>query len=345
MTDALYTSDFDFDLPEELIAQSPAKRRDESRLFALDRSTGETRHQHFHDIKGYLKSGDCLVLNDTRVIPARLSARRQDTGAAVEVVLLNDRGGGVWECLTRPGKKSPPGARLVFGDGSLNGEVVEISEGGCRLIRFQHEGVFLETLEKFGTMPLPPYIREKLSDPERYQTVYAKVLGSAAAPTAGLHFTDRLLAEIEDMGVHVACLTLHVGLGTFRPVKVKDIRQHKMHAEFFSLDAAAADCINDTKRRGGRVFAVGTTVCRTLEALADAQGHVAPKSGHTDIFIYPGYTFKIVDALITNFHLPQSTLIMLVSAFAGRELILSAYRDAISRKYRFFSFGDAMLIY
>ena len=345
MTDALQTSDFDFYLPENLIAQSPLERRDESRLLSLNRKTGEMRHHHFYDMKSYLKKGDCLVLNNTRVIPARLFAQKKDTGAVIEIVLLNDKGGDVWECLVKPGKKSQPGTKLVFGDGSMTGEILAITEGGCRLIHFEYEGIFLQILENFGTMPLPPYIKETLSDQERYQTVYSKVSGSAAAPTAGLHFTNELLSEITDMGISIVYLTLHVGLGTFRPVKVKNILEHKMHSEFFSLDEAAAKTINFSKQQGGRVIAVGTTVCRTLETLTDVNGNIFPKSGYTDIFIYPGYNFKMIDALITNFHLPQSTLLMLVSAFSSRDLILSAYKEAVAQEYRFFSFGDAMFIY
>lgn len=342
----LLKSDFYFELPEELIAQTPLAQRDSSRLLVMDRGTGAVSHRHFSDILSYLQEGDCLVLNNSRVIPARLMGTQEGKTAPIEVVLLTDQGNGLWECLTRPGKKTRVGAKLSFGDGALLGEVVEVKEnGGNRLIQFQYEGVFLELLERLGSMPLPPYIKEKLNDPERYQTVYSKTPGSAAAPTAGLHFTNELLSAIEKKGVNLAYLTLHVGLGTFRPVKCEKITDHIMHAEYYTLDADNAEIINRTKKQGGRIFAVGTTATRTLETIADADGYVAEQSGWTDIFIYPGYLFKAVDCMITNFHLPESTLMMLISAFAGREHVLDAYHEAVKEHYRFFSFGDSMLIY
>jgi len=336
-------SDFNYNLPEELIAQSPIDRRDSSRLLCLGKDTGKISHTIFSQLTKMLRAGDCLVLNDSRVIPARLFGVR-DTGGAVELVLLRDRGDGVWESLCRPGKKVRPGGRLVFGDGELTGEVLDIIEGGNRLIKFTHEGIFLEVLERLGKMPLPPYIKETLEDAQRYQTVYARIPGSAAAPTAGLHFTHELLEEIRSMGVKTAFVTLHVGLGTFRPVKHEDILDHKMHAEYCEIPEATADVVNETKRQGGRVIAVGTTTCRTLESQAAQDGTLQDSSGWTDIFIYPGYSFKCVDALITNFHLPESTLIMLISALAGREHVLAAYEEAVRERYRFFSFGDAMFI-
>ncbi len=336
-------SDFYYDLPPELIAQTPIEKRDSSRLMHLDKETGAIGHFLFHDLPKLLRPGDCLVLNDSRVLPARLIGRRE-TGGAVEVVLLRDRGDGVWECLTRPGRKTREGVKLIFGDGELKGSVLETIEGGNRLIKFEYDGIFLEVLERLGRMPLPPYIHEELQDAERYQTVYSRVTGSAAAPTAGLHFTEELLDEIRAMGVKVCFVTLHVGLGTFRPVKAEEIEDHEMHAEYCVISAETAETINNTKRAGGRIVAVGTTSCRTLESRAEADGTLREFAGFTNIFIYPGYTFKCIDALVTNFHLPESTLIMLVSALAGRENVLRAYAEAIRERYRFFSFGDAMFI-
>ena len=336
-------SDFYYDLPTELIAQTPIEKRDSSRLMHLDKETGAIGHFLFHDLPKLLRPGDCLVLNDSRVLPARLIGRRE-TGGAVEVVLLRDRGDGVWECLTRPGRKTREGIKLIFGDGELKGSVLETIEGGNRLIKFEYDGIFLEVLERLGRMPLPPYIHEELQDAERYQTVYSRVTGSAAAPTAGLHFTEELLDEIRAMGVKVCFVTLHVGLGTFRPVKAEEIEDHEMHAEYCVISAETAETINNTKRAGGRIVAVGTTSCRTLESRAEADGTLRAFAGFTNIFIYPGYTFKCIDALVTNFHLPESTLIMLVSALAGRENVLHAYAEAIRERYRFFSFGDAMFI-
>ena len=338
------TSDFYYDLPQELIAQTPLERRDGSRLMVLDKKTGATAHRHFYDIPTLLRPGDCLVLNDSRVLPARLLGHREPTGGAVEVLLLTDRGDKVWECLVRPGKKVRPGARLSFGDGLLTAEVVETLEGGNRLIRFDYDGIFLEILERLGKMPLPPYIKEELSDPERYQTVYSKEVGSAAAPTAGLHFTRELLEQIQTMGVNLAYVTLHVGLGTFRPVKEEEITDHEMHSEYCMVPGETARIINETRKNGGRVICVGTTSCRTVESFAAEDGTMEESAGWTNIFIYPGYRFKVLDGLITNFHLPESTLIMLVSALAGREHVLAAYREAVRERYRFFSFGDAMLI-
>ena len=337
-------SDFYFDLPEELIAQTPLAQRDASRLMCLDRQTGEIEHKSFRDLKEMLHPGDCLVLNDSRVLPARLLGERS-TGGAVEVVLLRDLGGGRWECLTRPGRKTKPGTELRFGDGELTATVAEVAEGGNRLIDFHYDGIFLEVLDRLGKMPLPPYIKAELEDRERYQTVYSREIGSAAAPTAGLHFTKELLREIEDSGVLVKFVTLHVGLGTFRPVKAEDIEDHEMHAEYCIIPEDTAQAVTETKRRGGRVVAVGTTSCRTLESFAQPDGTLQPGGGWTSIFIYPGYTFKCVDALVTNFHLPESTLIMLVSALAGREHVLAAYNEAVAQRYRFFSFGDAMFIH
>lgn len=338
------TSDFFYDLPEELIAQTPAERRDASRLMVLDKSNGAIEHRHFYDLPSYLRSGDCLVLNDSRVIPARLFGTRP-TGGAVEVVLLKDLGGGRWECLTRPGRKMRPGTEVAFGDGELSAVVDEVLPDGNRILRFAYEGIFLEILERLGQMPLPPYIKAQLDDSERYQTVYAREPGSAAAPTAGLHFTRELLDRIRAMGVDVRFVTLHVGLGTFRPVKAEDIEDHKMHSEFCTIPEDTAQAIRRAKENGGRVIAVGTTSCRTLESFAGEDGSIAASSGWTNIFIYPGYKFKCIDALVTNFHLPGSTLVMLVSALAGRENILNAYRTAVEEKYRFFSFGDAMFIH
>ncbi len=337
-------SDFYFDLPENLIAQYPIEQRDQSRMLVMDRETGELSHKHFHDLIDYLKEGDCLVMNNSRVIPARLMGQAEGRKTPIEVVLLTDHGDGVWECLTRPGKKTREGVKLSFGDGLLTGVVESVNPtDGNRMIRFQYEGVFLALLDKLGTMPLPPYIKEKLSDPERYQTVYSKTPGSAAAPTAGLHFTPELLEKIRAKGVKTAFVTLHVGLGTFRPVKEEEITDHIMHAEFYTMDEETAQIINETRKAGHDVFAVGTTACRTLETIAEPDGTVSAKSGWTDIFIYPGYTFKCVDHLITNFHLPESTLMMLISAFAGRERVLDMYKTAVENEYRFFSFGDSTL--
>ena len=336
--------DFYFDLPEELIAQDPLEGRSSSRLLVLDKETGETSHHNFKEIVDYLNPGDCLVINDTKVIPARLIGAREGTGAKIEVLLLKRKENNVWETLVKPGKKARPGTRIVFGEGLLVGEVIDVVEEGNRLIKFEYEGIFEEILDQLGQMPLPPYITHQLEDKNRYQTVYAKHTGSAAAPTAGLHFTPELLKQIEEKGIDIARVTLHVGLGTFRPVKVDDILEHHMHSEFYHIDAEAAEKINRAKDNGGRVICVGTTSCRTVESAADESGRLRECSGWTEIFIYPGYKFKILDALITNFHLPESTLIMLVSALAGREHVLHAYQEAIEQKYRFFSFGDAMFI-
>ena len=337
------TSDFDFYLPEELIAQTPLERRDASRLLTLDKNTGAVGHHRFYELPRFLRPGDCLVLNDSRVLPARLIGRRP-TGGACEVLLLVDRGDNLWECLVRPGRKLKPGARVIFGDGRLTATVEAELNDGKRAVRFQYQGIFLEILEQLGRMPLPPYIKAELEDQERYQTVYSRVAASAAAPTAGLHFTTELLDRIRGMGVKVCCVTLHVGLGTFRPVKAEDITDHEMHSEFCMISGETAGIINETKQNGGRVICVGTTSCRTVESFAAEDGTLSERSGWTDIFIYPGYRFKVLDALITNFHLPQSTLIMLVSALAGRERVLAAYEAAVREKYRFFSFGDAMFI-
>lgn len=337
------TSDFYFDLPEELIAQTPLQRRDGSRLLTLDKETGKTGHHHFYDLPSMLRPGDCLVLNNSRVLPARLLGKRSG-GGACEILLLIDRGDKVWECLVRPGKKLRTGARVTFGDGELSAEIVGEVEGGNRLVRFEYEGIFLEVLERLGKMPLPPYIREELEDGERYQTVYSKVVGSAAAPTAGLHFTEELLDQLKVKGVKVCYVTLHVGLGTFRPVKADNLDEHEMHSEYCVISRETAETINQTKREGGRVICVGTTSCRTIESWANEDGTMEEKAGWTNIFIYPGYRFKVLDALVTNFHLPESTLIMLVSALAGRENVLAAYEEAVREKYRFFSFGDAMFI-
>jgi S-adenosylmethionine:tRNA ribosyltransferase-isomerase len=337
------TSDFYFDLPEELIAQTPLERRDASRLLCLDRWSGAREHRIFSELPELLHPGDCLVMNDSRVLPARLMGMRE-TGGVVEVLLLRDLGGGRWECLTRPGRKTRPGTRLIFGNGELEAEVLEVAEGGNRIVEFKYEGIFLEVLERLGKMPLPPYIKVELEDGERYQTVYSKEPGSAAAPTAGLHFTKELLARIADRGVRECFVTLHVGLGTFRPVKAEDIEEHEMHSEFCIMPEETARIITETKRSGGRVVCVGTTSCRTVESFANEDGTMDAKSGWTNIFIYPGYRFKCMDALVTNFHLPESTLIMLVSAFAGRENVLAAYEEAVRERYRFFSFGDAMFI-
>ena len=337
-------SDFYFELPPELIAQTPLEKRDSSRLMCMDRETGEVSHRVFSDLAELLRPCDCLVMNDSRVLPARLLGTRE-TGGAVEVLLLRDLGGGEWECLTRPGRKTRPGTRLSFGGGELSADVVSVAEGGNRVIKFNYDGIFLEVLERLGKMPLPPYIKEDLQDSERYQTVYSRELGSAAAPTAGLHFTKELLEKIAAKGVRECFVTLHVGLGTFRPVKEDEIEDHDMHSEFCIIPEETARIITETKRAGGRVVCVGTTSCRTIESFANEDGTVDAKSGWTDIFIYPGYRFKCMDALITNFHLPESTLVMLVSAFAGREHILNAYNEAVANKYRFFSFGDAMYLY
>ena len=340
----LKTSDYYYDLPEELIAQTPLERRDGSRLMVLDKATGEVEHKHFFDLPSYLRPGDCLVLNNSRVLPARLIGKRLPGGGAVEVMLLVDRGEGLWECLVRPGRKLREGAQISFGEGELTAEVEEVLPDGNRLVRFHYTGIFLEILERLGQMPLPPYIKEKLNDPERYQTVYSKEVGSAAAPTAGLHFTKELLQQVQDMGVKVCYVTLHVGLGTFRPVKEEDLTHHDMHSEYCSIPQETADIINETKRNGGRVICVGTTSCRTIESWANEDGTMEAKGGWTNIFIYPGYRFKVLDCLVTNFHLPESTLIMLVSALAGRENVLGAYQEAVRERYRFFSFGDAMFV-
>ena len=338
------TSDFYYDLPKELIAQDPLRDRSASRLMVLDRVSGEITHRHFREITEYLNPGDCLVINDTKVIPARLYGRREETGGAVEVLLLRRIDADTWETLVRPGKKARPGEKLVFGDESLRGEVIDVVEEGNRLIRFSYEGIFEEVLDRLGEMPLPPYITHKLEDRSRYNTVYARHEGSAAAPTAGLHFTPELLQQVEDMGVNIARVTLHVGLGTFRPVKVEDVTKHHMHSEFYVISEEAAETVNRTKEAGGRIISVGTTSTRTLESAADEDGRIHPCSGWTEIFIYPGYRFKCIDGLITNFHLPESTLLMLVSALAGKEHIMNAYEEAIRERYRFFSFGDAMFI-
>ena len=338
------TADFDYDLPQELIAQDPLEQRDSSRLLILDKETGERTHKIFHDIIDYLHEGDCLVINNTKVIPARLIGEREGTGGKVEVLLLKRRSDNVWETLVKPGKKARPGMRLSFGGGLLHAEVQEVVDEGNRLIRFEYEGIFEEILDQLGQMPLPPYITHQLKDKNRYQTVYAKYDGSAAAPTAGLHFTKELLQQVKDKGVDIAEVTLHVGLGTFRPVKVDNVLDHHMHSEFYMVSQEAADKINNAKKNGGRIISVGTTSTRTLEAASDENGMLKECSGWTDIFIYPGYSFKVIDCLITNFHLPQSTLVMLVSALAGREHVLNAYKEAVEERYRFFSFGDAMFI-
>lgn len=337
--------EFYYDLPEELIAQDPLLDRSSSRLMVLDKMSGEIKNKKFSDIRSYLKKGDCLVINDTKVIPARLFGSRESTGGKVEILLLKRLQNDIWEVLVKPGKKCKIGSKISFGDGILKGEIIDIVDEGNRLIKFSYEGIFEEILDKLGEMPLPPYIKHKLEDKNRYQTVYAKHDGSAAAPTAGLHFTPELLKEIEEMGVEIARVTLHVGLGTFRPVKEQDILKHHMHSEFYIVGKEAADKINATKKRGDRVICVGTTSCRTLESATDEDGILREKSAWTEIFIYPGYKFKIMDALITNFHLPESTLLMLISAFAGKDKIMSAYEKAVEERYRFFSFGDAMFIH
>lgn len=336
--------DFDYDLPEELIAQDPLEDRSSSRLMVLDKKTGEVSHHVFKEIVKYLRPGDCLVLNNTKVIPARLFGVKEGTMAKIEILLLKRRQNDVWETLVKPGKKAKPGTKIIFGDGLLIGEVIDVVDDGNRLIQFRYEGIFEEILDKLGQMPLPPYITHQLKDKNRYQTVYAKYDGSAAAPTAGLHFTKELLQQVKDKGVDIAEITLHVGLGTFRPVKVDNVLDHHMHSEFYMVSQEAADKINNAKKNGGRIISVGTTSTRTLEAASDENGMLKECSGWTDIFIYPGYRFKVIDCLITNFHLPQSTLVMLVSALAGREHVLNAYKEAVEERYRFFSFGDAMFI-
>ena len=338
------TSDFYFDLPQELIAQDPLEDRSASRLLHLDKTTGAIEHTNFKHVLDFLKPGDCLVINDTKVIPARLYGHKVDTGAVIELLLLKRRENDIWETLVKPGKKARPGAVISFGDGLLTGKILDIVEEGNRLIQFSYEGIFEEILDQLGEMPLPPYITHKLQDKNRYQTVYAKHEGSAAAPTAGLHFTEELLQQVKEMGVNIAHVTLHVGLGTFRPVKVEDVTDHHMHSEFYVAEPDQAELINQTKKNGGRVIAVGTTSCRTLESATDENGILQAKSGWTEIFIYPGYSFKMIDGLITNFHLPESTLLMLVSALAGKEQIMAAYEEAVKERYRFFSFGDAMFI-
>ena len=342
--EAIKKSDFYFELPEELIAQDPLADRSDSRLLLLDKESGRTEHHIFKEIVDYLRPGDCLVLNNTKVLPARLMGIKEETGASIEVLLLKRKENDIWETLVKPGKKAKPGTKLVFGDGSLRAEVLEVVEEGNRLIRFSYDGIFEEVLDRLGEMPLPPYITHKLQDKNRYQTVYAKYDGSAAAPTAGLHFTEELLGQIEDKGVVIAYVTLHVGLGTFRPVKADNILEHHMHSEYYQVTEEAAQKINRAKEEGHRVICVGTTSCRTVESAAKADGTLEECCGNTEIFIYPGYRFKVLDCLITNFHLPESTLVMLVSALAGRENVLSAYEEAVREKYRFFSFGDAMFL-
>ena len=337
------TSDFWYDLPEELIAQTPLEKRDSSRLLVLDRNSGAVGHKHFYDIIDYLQPGDCLVMNDSRVLPARLLGHRP-SGGAVEVLLLRDLGGKKWECLCKPGRKMQVGNQVIFGNGELTAEVTEVKDDGNRVVEFRYEGIFLEVLERLGKMPLPPYIKAELQDQERYQTVYSREVGSAAAPTAGLHFTNELLEKIREKGIMTAFVTLHVGLGTFRPVKAEEISEHHMHSELCMIGEETAKILNETKAAGGRIICVGTTSCRTLESLVNEDGSFEAKSKWTEIFIYPGYQFKAMQGLITNFHLPESTLVMLVSAFAGRENVLSAYAEAVKERYRFFSFGDAMLI-
>ena len=338
------TSDFYYDLPQELIAQDPLEDRSSSRLMHLSLKDGSIEHRHFTDVLDYMEEGDCLVINDTKVIPARLYGHKEETGALIEILLLKRRENDIWECLVKPGKKARPGAKITFGNGILKGEIIDVVDEGNRLIQFHYEGIFEEILDQLGQMPLPPYITHQLKDKNRYQTVYAKYDGSAAAPTAGLHFTKELLEKVKEMGVDIAEVTLHVGLGTFRPVKVDNVLEHHMHSEFYMVSAEAAEKVNRTKANGGRVISVGTTSTRTLESAADENGILHETSGWTEIFIYPGYKFKVIDGLITNFHLPQSTLVMLVSALAGREHVLHAYEIAVKEKYRFFSFGDAMLI-
>lgn len=338
------TKDYYYDLPKELIAQDPLEDRSSSRLMVLGKKSGHVSHHHFTEILDFLRPGDCLVINNTRVIPARLIGTKKDTGAHVEILLLRRKQNDIWETLVRPGKKLRPGAEVTFGDGSLTATILDVVEGGDRLVQFHYDGIFEEILDRLGEMPLPPYITHKLKDRDRYNTVYAKFDGSAAAPTAGLHFTKELLEQVKEKGVNIAQVTLHVGLGTFRPVKVDDVRRHEMHTEWYRVTQETADLINNTKKNGGRIIAVGTTSVRTLETVADEDGYMKAQEGDTSIFIYPGYKWKIVDGLITNFHLPESTLIMLVSALAGREHVLAAYREAVKERYRFFSFGDAMYI-
>lgn len=336
--------DFDFDLPQEYIAQHPIAKRDESKLLILDKKTGNIEHRKFKDIIEYLRDGDCLILNNTKVLPARLFGIKENTGGKMEFLLLKRISKDTWETLVKPGKRAKIGSKFIFGDGKLKAEIMDIGEDGSRIVNFEYEGIFEQVLDELGQMPLPPYITEQLEDKDRYQTVYSKELGSAAAPTAGLHFTQELLGKIEEKGIKIGYVTLHVGLGTFRPVKSDTIEEHHMHSEYYEMSKETAELINRTKENGGRVIAVGTTSCRTLESIADERGNVKAKSGWTDIFIYPGYKFKVLDALITNFHLPQSTLIMLVSALAGKEKVMNAYKIAVEEKYRFFSFGDAMFI-
>ena len=340
----LMVADFDYELPEELIAQTPLSDRPSSRLLVLDKETGEVSHRSFRNILEFLNKGDCLVLNDTRVIPARLYGEREDTGSAVEFLLLEQKSEDLWEVILKPGKKCKPGHIISFGNGKLKAEILEIKDGGNRLVKFMYEGIFNEVLSELGEMPLPPYIHEKLADRDRYQTVYAKHDGSAAAPTAGLHFNDEMLEAVREKGIKTAFVTLHVGLGTFRPVKAEKISEHLMHSEFYHITEETAEIINNTKKNGGKVICVGTTSTRVVESVADEEGLLKEASGYTDIFIYPGYKFKCLDGLITNFHLPKSTLIMLVSALAGKENVLNAYKDAVNERYRFFSFGDAMFI-
>lgn len=344
MLDGMKKSDYYYDLPENLIAQTPLEKRDHSRMMVLSRHSGAIEHRHFYELIDFLRPGDCLVVNDTRVLPARLYGEKEGTGGTVEVLLLKNPSGNLWECIVFPGKKMRAGARVCFGGGELRGEVKEVLDNGNRIIAFEYDGIFVEILERLGTMPLPHYIKARLKDQDRYQTVYCKENGSAAAPTAGLHFTPELLEKIQSMGIDIVTVTLHVGLGTFRPVKEENIADHLMHSEWYHVSDEAAECINSARSRGGRVIAVGTTSCRTLESITDADGVTHSGSGDTDIFIFPGYTFHAIDGLITNFHLPESTLIMLVSAFASRENTLRAYRTAVNEQYRFFSFGDAMLI-
>lgn len=341
----MMVTDFDYELPEELIAQTPLADRPASRLLVLDKETGEISHRHFRNILEFLRPGDCLVLNDTKVIPARLYGEREDTGAPVEFLLLEQKNDDVWDVILKPGKKCKPGHIISFGGGKLKAEILEVTEDGNRLVHFLYDGIFQEILSELGEMPLPPYIHEKLTDRDRYQTVYAKHDGSAAAPTAGLHFNEEVLQQLKEQGINLAFVTLHVGLGTFRPVKAEKVSEHVMHEEFYRLTEDAAETINQTKQNGGRVICVGTTSTRVIESIADESGTVSPKSGYTNIFIYPGYKFKCLDGLITNFHLPKSTLIMLVSALAGKEHVLAAYKEAVREKYRFFSFGDAMFIH
>ena len=338
------TDDFDFDLPEELIAQTPLERRDASKLLVLDKTTGEISHRHFTDVIDYMEKGDTLVLNDTKVMPARLYGVKEETGAVIEVLLLKDEGNNVWECLTKPAKRIKEGTIISFGDGKLKAKCTEVLDEGIRKFKLEYKGILYEILDELGEMPLPPYIHEKLKDKDRYQTVYAKNVGSAAAPTAGLHFTKDLLEKIKNKGVNIAYITLHVGLGTFRPVNVEDVTKHKMHSEYYVMNAEVADLLNKTKKEGHKIISVGTTSTRTLETIASLYGEFKECSGWTDIFIYPGYEFKGIDYLITNFHLPKSTLVMLVSALAGKDNIMKAYNEAIEKRYRFFSFGDSMLI-